>query len=219
MKSIFHSPLGGCFGYWGYDLKNFVEPRLLSRAIDDLELPDCHLGFYDSLVVFDHSLARTLIVATGLETDGSRSASQAARQAEFWQSRLSQSVRSEPRPATRHGLPCAPSTSIRSNLSADAYIDLVRRAQHYIRAGDIYQVNLCQRLTAEPRASGWDLYQDLAAVSPAPFTAYMDAGGFQIASSSPELFLRLSGRQIRTRPIKGTRPRASDPHPGCSVSV
>ena len=46
-------PLGGCFGYWGYDLKNFVEPKLPRRAVSDLELPDCSVGFYDSLVVFD----------------------------------------------------------------------------------------------------------------------------------------------------------------------
>ena len=45
-------PLGGCFGYWGYDLKNFIEPKLPRRAVNDLELPDCHVGFYDSLVVF-----------------------------------------------------------------------------------------------------------------------------------------------------------------------
>src|SRR5690242_1779836 len=47
-------PLGGCFGYWGYDLKNFVEPKLPRRALNDLELPDCCVGFYDSLLVFDH---------------------------------------------------------------------------------------------------------------------------------------------------------------------
>src|SRR6266498_1358519 len=49
-------PLGGCFGYWGYDLKNFVEPKLPRTAVNDLELPDCHVGFYGSLVVFDHRL-------------------------------------------------------------------------------------------------------------------------------------------------------------------
>src|SRR5262245_42391479 len=59
-------PLGGCFGYWGYDLKNFVEPKLTRRAVDDLELPDCQVGFYDSLVVFDHHLNKTWIVSTGL---------------------------------------------------------------------------------------------------------------------------------------------------------
>ena len=204
-------PLGGCFGYWGYDLKNFVEPTLPRRVLNDLGLPDCHLGFYESLVVFDHSLARVLIVATGLEADGSRSASRAARQAELWHSRLSEPAKPEPHTGLQRAHPGGQSPDVRSNLSERAYIDLVRRAQRYIRSGDIYQVNLCQRLTTAACATGWDFYQHLAAVSPAPFMAYLDAGDFQIASSSPELFLRLSGRQVRTRPIKGTRLRAAEP--------
>src|ERR1043165_1648686 len=77
-------PLGGCFGFWGYDLKNFVEPKLRRRATNDLELPDCHLGFYDSLVVFDHHLGQTWVVATGLAPDGSRTDARAKTQAEFW---------------------------------------------------------------------------------------------------------------------------------------
>ena len=72
-------PLGGCFGYWGYDLKNFVEPRLPRAAVNDLELPDCHAGFYDSLVVFDHRLDKTWIVSTGLRADGSRERGPGAR--------------------------------------------------------------------------------------------------------------------------------------------
>src|SRR5579862_3944960 len=64
-------PLGGCFGFWGYDLKNFLEPGLPRRALNDLELPECHLGFYGSLVAFDHLLDRTWVIATGLEEDGS----------------------------------------------------------------------------------------------------------------------------------------------------
>jgi anthranilate/para-aminobenzoate synthase component I len=65
-------PLGGAFGFWGYDLKNFVEPKLSRRATNDLELPDCCVGFYDSLVVFDHQLGKTFVVSTGLNFDGSR---------------------------------------------------------------------------------------------------------------------------------------------------
>src|SRR5204862_5003614 len=78
-------------------------------------------------------------------------------------------------------------------------------------AGDIYQVNLAQRLALPCEWTGWEVFQRLAAVSPAPFSAYLDCGEFQIASSSPELFLRLSGPHIETRPIKGTRPRDADP--------
>jgi para-aminobenzoate synthetase component I len=65
-------------------------------------------------------------------------------------------------------------------------------------------------LAAPFAGSGWELYERLSAVSPAPFSAYLDGGEFQIASSSPELFPRLSGPHVQTRPIKGTRPRAAD---------
>src|SRR6266540_5341812 len=81
-------PLGGCFGYWGFDLKNFVEPRLSRRAVNDLELPDCSVGFYDSLVVFDHRLAKTWIVSTGLDVDGSRSEEKGRRQLQYWMNRV-----------------------------------------------------------------------------------------------------------------------------------
>src|SRR5439155_12625380 len=77
-------PLGGCFGFWGYDLKNFVEPRLTRIAVNHLELPDCSVGFYDSVVVFDHRLAKTWIVSTGLPEDGSRSRALAGERATMW---------------------------------------------------------------------------------------------------------------------------------------
>ena len=58
-------PLGGIFGFWGYDLKGFVEPRLSRHAVHDLEIPDCRVGFHGSLVVFDHRLSTATIIATG----------------------------------------------------------------------------------------------------------------------------------------------------------
>ena len=82
-------PLGGCFGYWGYDLKNFTEPKLPRRAVNDLELPDCHVGFYDSVVAFDHHLGKTCVVSTGLDADGARSEKRAREQVEFWREKLS----------------------------------------------------------------------------------------------------------------------------------
>ncbi|MEY2427592.1 MAG: para-aminobenzoate synthetase component [Verrucomicrobiota bacterium] len=228
-------PLGGCFGYWGYDLKNFVEPKLPRRAINDLELPDCHVGFYDSLVVFDHRLGKTWIVSTGLGVDGSRSEKRANKRLEFWQARLaSEGMRPFPSnvvaadvrrlmlkkkevrasSSRRAGLlrdqPGQGAGSISSNLTRPEFLMRVERAQEYIRAGDIYQVNLSQRLAAPLHCSNWELFQRLIAVSPAPFSAYLDCGDFQIASSSPELFLRLSESHIQTRPIKGTRPRSAD---------
>src|SRR5436309_4909396 len=83
-------PLGGCFGYWGYVLKNFVEPRLKRNSTDDLELPDCQVGFYDSVVVFDHRLHKTWIISTGLAVDGSRTQRRAQEQLELWRSRMAE---------------------------------------------------------------------------------------------------------------------------------
>jgi len=227
-------PLGGAFGYWGYDLKNFTEPKLPRRAVNDLELPDCHVGFYDSLVVFDHHLGQAWVISTGLDADGSRSEARAGERLKFWQSQLAEAIPPNPgssrreealtsSPQNKMSLLTSAATRFRvnadlaSNLSRAGFIAAVERVQQYIRAGDIYQANLSQRLTASWDLGGWDLFQKLSAVSPAPFAAYLDCAGgrrrsrFEIASSSPEQFLRLSGAQIVTRPIKGTRPRAADP--------
>src|ERR1017187_7721680 len=257
-------PLGGCFGFWGYDLKNFTEPKLPRRAVNDLELPDCHVGFYDSLAVFDHQIGKVFVVSTGLDADGARSEKRANEQIDFWKSQLSQTLtpalslsereRENVSSIGRNWDAVGPGSEVRkfppllgeragvranviSNFSKNDFISAVERAQRYIRAGDIYQVNLSQRLTVElPRwgeapdepdplsafsargdarpanyLSGWELFERLSAVSPAPFAAFLDCGEFQIASSSPEQFLRMSGSHIVTRPIKGTRSRDGDP--------
>lgn len=201
-------PLGGCFGYWGYDLKNFVETKLTRRAVNDLDLPDCHVGFYDSLVVFDHQLSKTWIVSTGLRMDGSRDEAWARQRVEFWQQRLQQPLATDNSTSRSASTNFPPPTS---TFTREGFIAAVEQAQRYIRAGDIYQVNLAQRLSSSAALSGWDFYHRLSGVSPAPHAAYIDAGEFQVISSSPELFLRLSGSHIITRPIKGTRPRSHDP--------
>jgi para-aminobenzoate synthetase component I len=204
-------PLGGCFGFWGYDLKNFVEPKLPRTAVNDLELPDCHVGFYDSVVVFDHRFSKTWIISTGLQSDGTRSEERAKDRLAWWQQIVSRPALRD-KPAVSHpALRDKPTnTAIESNLTRTQFIANVRTAQNYIQHGHIYQVNLSQRLEADWPSSGWDLFQNLHEVSPAPFSAYLDCGDFQICSSSPELFLRLSGNHIQTRPIKGTRPRSAD---------
>ncbi|HZL43868.1 MAG TPA: anthranilate synthase component I family protein [Verrucomicrobiae bacterium] len=204
-------PLGGCFGHWGYDLKNFFEPKLSRRAVNDLELPDCHLGFYDSLVAFDHFLGKTWIVSTGLAADGSRSEGRGRRQSEYWRGLLAhRRERAAPGGGASVTKFLRPAV-VSSNLSREDFIAKVRRAQACIQAGDIYQVNLSQRLATPIGLSGWEFYNRLSAISPAPYSAFLDCGDFQLVSSSPELFLGLSGRHVTTRPIKGTRARSVDP--------
>lgn len=202
-------PLGGCFGYWGYDLKNFVESHLPRKAVNDLELPECSVGFYDSLVVFDHRLDKVWVVSTGCRMDGSRSESFARQQRDRWLKLLAND-HPNARKSARRG-PLVAEGELKSTLDRDRFVALVARAQKYIWAGDIYQVNLAHRLEADTALDPWQTFRALTATSPAPFAAYYDCGEFQIASSSPEMFLRMSGRHVQTRPIKGTRPRSADP--------
>ncbi len=102
-----------------------------------------------------------------------------------------------------------PCLSFQPLMQREAFQDQVRRAQAYIAAGDIYQVNLAHPWQADwpVEASALAAYLRLREVSPAPHAAYLDLDGTRVLSASPELFLELHGRAITTRPIKGTRPR------------
>ena len=103
-----------------------------------------------------------------------------------------------------------PTLDFKSDIGSEEYLRMVRRAQEYIAAGDIYQVCLAHRFSTTFEGDPWPLYQKLREASPAPYAAYLSLGDETILSSSPECFLKMSGRKILTRPIKGTRPRRLD---------
>ncbi|HEX4139830.1 MAG TPA: anthranilate synthase component I family protein [Candidatus Methylacidiphilales bacterium] len=103
----------------------------------------------------------------------------------------------------------------RADMPRAQFESIVARAQEYIAAGDIYQVNLAQKFTTRFEGNPYRLFEHLLARSPAPGGAFLDFGtesdGVRILSASPEMFLRVRGRHVTTRPIKGTRPRSRDP--------
>ena len=200
-------PLGGVFGYWGYELNRQLTKKLASKAARRPEVPDLCVGFYDSLCVFDHCLGKCWVVSTGMRADGSRSVAVAREKAEWWLGQLRSPSSSV---SLCSNAPLDFSKKIRSNLSRTAFMERVNQAKLCIRAGDIYQVNLSHRLELLFEGDGFEVYRRLAQVSPAPLASWMSFGKMQIASASPESFLRISGRHVRTRPIKGTRPRSAD---------
>jgi para-aminobenzoate synthetase component 1 len=102
-------------------------------------------------------------------------------------------------------------TELTSNFAADGYRRAVRRAIDYIYDGDVFQVNLSQRLMHPARAASVDLYCRLRERNPAPFAGYLDGGDWQVASASPERFIRVEDGRVETRPIKGTRGRSLRP--------
>lgn len=193
---------GGAVGVFGYDLGRQLE-ELPSYTRQDVSTPEMSLGFYDWVLAHDHVTHTSWLVTTGLpeRTD----AAAAARQTQVtdilnaWRSR-----NGAPESALEDFRLTGP---LAANVSRAEYLAMVRRAQAYIAAGDVYQVNLSQRFAAGWEGSPWTLYQRLRQESPVPFGAYLELGGAWVVSASPERFLRVRNGMIETRPIKGTRPR------------
>jgi para-aminobenzoate synthetase component 1 len=184
----------GIAGYFGYDLRHWVER--LARGHDDLRIPDCVLGFYDSVLTCNHQSGQAIAAGWGGESAQAR-----------WQPVLAQAT---PLPALAPPAPVA-AGEVGRTFTRAGYEAVVRTVREHIIGGDIYQANLSQRFAVPYAAEPWPLYLRLRAANPAPFAAYLPLGEATVVSASPERFLQVSGRQVSTRPIKGTRPRGATP--------
>jgi para-aminobenzoate synthetase component 1 len=207
---------GGAAGALSYELAHRFE-RLPRPRFDEFALPVVAMGLYDVVIAFDAVANRTWIVSQGFpETEPSRRRERA-------KARMDETIRlltEEAGSSTRQrdlALPiefAAPSFAVdprmpklRSDFDEAGYVAAVERAREYVFAGDIFQVNLSQRLTYPFDGDPLGLYETLCEANPAPFAAYLDAGKFQILSASPERFLQVRNGWVETRPIKGTRRR------------
>ena len=198
---------GGFVGYFSYDLGRYVE-KLPELADDDISLPQLYLNLYDCWAAYDNASGQWSVAALefpeGSWLDTGKTAKQKMdRLANF----LSQPIDTGPHAPVQS----SPSVPPQSNFSRADYLLAVERARDYIAAGDIFQVNLSQRFTVDFHGHPVQAYLRLRQVSPAWFAAYLQFADKAILSSSPELFLRRTGNQVLTRPIKGTRPRRTDP--------
>jgi para-aminobenzoate synthetase component 1 len=213
---------GGAAGMFGYELGRSLE-NVPAAAVDEFKVPALSMGLYDVVVAFDHRQNGAWIVSQGIpETDSlARRDRAAARLAQF-RTVLS----TEPPIASGNGAAILPTIpfdglapqhcitgldGLTSNFSADAYRRAVAQAIEYVHAGDVFQVNLAQRLLYPARDSSVELYCRLRDRNPAPFAGYLDAGAWQICSASPERFLRVADGLVETRPIKGTCARTAQP--------
>ncbi len=204
--------LPGWFGYVGYEVSRLIE-RLPRRAVRDTALPDLRLGFYDAVLVYDAIDHRWQIIE--LEFDnapaGAGKAGCALREV------IATPHGSENRPTPAHRADATaldlPADGV-SNFTLGDYLQAVTKCVDYIAAGDVFQVNLSQRITVPDVPDPLAIYRALRRRNPAWYAAYMsfesDGHDCAILSSSPELFLRVRGGQVLTRPIKGTRRRTGD---------
>ena len=209
---------GGAIGYFAYDLgqslERFAIPARRAGLTDDIAF-----NLYDTVLTVDHEAGTCRLVATGFpETDADARRARAEARLDAFARLLA--APAEPSPAPERSLaPERSSASLprplawRSNFDRPAYEAAVQRVRDYIRAGDIYQANIAQRFTADlpPGFDPFALYHRLRETNPATFGAYLAFEGLTVASSSPERFLKLDGRSVETRPIKGTVRRVGDP--------
>lgn len=185
---------GGLVGYISYDMKNSIE-TLKHTTNGDLKMYEQYWGVYDRFLCMDHSRDQLWMVsldATGLEE-------------------MEEEIKTKMKTIREEGLSPVWMGELHSNFQPEDYIKAIEKVLKYIRSGDIYQLNLSQRFHFPLQGSHKSFYEILRKVSPSCFGAFLHFDDVDIMSISPERYLRVTGREIETRPIKGTRPRGKTP--------
>lgn len=212
--------IGGLFGFWGYELIRWIEPRVPVYPVGERDLPDGVWMQVDNLIIFDQVKRKIWAIAyTDLRdaTVDLAEAYQAAGnrvQALVHKLQLPLSGRDtvlEWRPPDTTSQKLA----YTSNTEAAQFCANVQKAKDYIRAGDIFQVVISQRLAAEYKGDPFALYRSLRLINPSPYMAYFNFGDWQIIGSSPEVMVKANrlpsgGLQAILRPIAGTRRRGKN---------
>lgn len=215
--------IGGVFGFWGYELIQWIEPRVPIHPVEaETDLPDGLWMQVDQLLIFDQVKRKICAIAYADLRDPEVDLKQAYQQAcdrvtqlvkklQLPLSEQSTLLEWTPPPATS-----SPELIYTSNTSRDQFCANVQKAKAHIQAGDIFQVVISQRLHAEYTGDPFDLYRSLRLINPSPYMAYFHFNDWQIIGSSPEVMVkaeRAPGGEViaRVRPIAGTRPRGKTP--------
>mgnify|MGYP005835534583 CR=1 FL=1 len=193
---------GGAVGYLAYDLGRFLE-TLPRSVLDDQKFPEMYFAFYDKVLAFDHKDGKFYYCRTSFNEKPPA----VKEEAEQFVEALFLNAKRKNLP---HHTAYSDIKEIVSNFKKDDYLRAVEKALEYIMAGDIYQVNLSQRFTTALCAHPWEIYKKLRILNRAPMSAYLGFEEISVLSSSPERFLKVKGRTVETKPIKGTRRRGEN---------
>lgn len=189
--------IGGAVGYISYDcIRYFEKVKITSKRV--LPFPEAFFIFTDKMIIYDN-LKHTFLIMT------------LARRGEYEDG--TKIVKEIERSIKRRSIPLKPlplsgkSVKIKSNFSKENFMEIVRRGKEYIYAGDVIQVVLSQRFEAVHSGNPFNIYRALRMINPSPYMFFMDLKEFQLIGSSPEVLVRVEGRNIEVRPIAGTRRR------------
>ena len=194
----------GAVGYVSYEAVRMLE-RLPPRVAPDVDLEDAVFMYFKSLLAFDHVKHRLFLISNVLTEEGTGSLrtkyDAACRHLDHLESLLRRPLRLPSRRRPRGAL------RVRPNMPRSRYEAMVERSKEYIRAGDIFQVVLSQRMEVPVRVAAFDVYRALRVVNPSPYMYYLRLGESTVLGSSPEMLVKVAGRDVEYRPIAGTRPR------------
>lgn len=191
--------LGGAIGYISYDYARYIE-QLPSIAKDDLGIPEIYFFIVKEWFVFDHqeNLLWTFLLAENDEGTDQRLG--------YWEKRWLEEIPSVPNAReTVKDL-----NQLQVSMTEEEFQQAVRKVQHYISQGDVFQVNLAVRQSKPMGVQAIDVYEQLRTLNPSPYMGYMHTPKFQLVSGSPELLVKKDGLEVSTRPIAGTRSRGKD---------
>jgi anthranilate synthase component 1 len=199
----------GAVGFFAYDVVRQIE-RLPATAKDDLGLPDACLMFFHEVLAFDHIRKEMLLIATADVTQQKpdRAYADAVKRLDRLEKKLATPLPKLKQKKTSGKL------RIDSRTRKKDFLKAVEKTKEYIAAGDAFQVVLSQRFDVEPGVDPFSIYRALRMVNPSPYLYFLrlslnKASDTQIAGSSPELLVKVTGNRIQYRPIAGTRPRGA----------
>ena len=207
--------IGGLFGFWGYELIRWIEPRVPVYEATEQDLPDGIWMQVDHLIIFDQVKRKIYAVAYAdlrHEPDREAAYAKACAQVEQLVKRLKQPL--DPAPIELELAQSTPPVTFESNVTQAQYCKSVIKAKEYIKAGDIFQVVISQRLAREYVGDPFLLYRSLRLINPSPYMAFLQFKDWQLIGSSPEVMVKAERQPdpnapllATVRPIAGTRPR------------
>ena len=201
---------GGALGYVSYDAVEQFH-GIINHKKDPLGMPEIFFLFVQTLIAFDN-LKHTIKVIDNVQVDPGTNLRRAYDGAVATIHKVISTLQKKPRGIEPRDLsPASGKRKFRSNLSPQAFQEAVTRAKEYIKAGDIIQTVLCQRLETETDSDPFEIYRALRFVNPSPYMYYLEMEDLRVIGSSPETMVRLTGETIELRPIAGTRRRGTTP--------
>ncbi len=191
---------GGFVGYFAYDYIKYSEPSLNLDAENQDQFKDIDLMLFDKVIAFDNFKQKIVIIVNMKTDDLEKNYEMACSELLEIADLIKNGKRIETKPLNLK-------SDFKLAFSREKYCEMVEKAKHYIREGDIFQVVLSNRIEAEITGSLFDTYRVLRTTNPSPYMFYFSSNDIEIAGASPETLVKLNDNKLYTFPLAGTRPR------------